>query len=111
MVSWDPSVVSREVARQGGRTGHLAVAANTTAEVARERPRLLAVERCARLRAVVGELLRVGGSPASIAARLPSDYPGDQTCLDREVPADLQVDNASTRNRNDTARGMPRQPR
>jgi hypothetical protein len=92
-------VVSREVARHGGRTGYRAVAANTTAQAARERPNLLAAERCARLRAVVGELLRVGCSPASIAVA--ERLSGDQGCLDREVPADLQVpvvlNNASTR--------------
>jgi hypothetical protein len=47
-----------EVARHGGGTGYLAVAADTTAELARERPKLLAVERCARLRA--GGLFSIG---------------------------------------------------
>ncbi len=49
----DPSVVSRDVARHGGRGGYRAVAADTTARAARERPKLFAVERSARLRAVV----------------------------------------------------------
>ena len=49
----DPSVVSRDVARHGGRSGYRAVAAEQMACAARERPKLLAVERSARLRAVV----------------------------------------------------------
>ena len=49
----DPSVVSRDVARHGGRSGYRAVVAEQTACAARERPKLLAVERSPRLRAVV----------------------------------------------------------
>ena len=49
----DPSVVSRDVARHGGRAGYRAVIAEQTACAARERPKLLAVERSPRLRAVV----------------------------------------------------------
>jgi IS30 family transposase len=79
-VGRDPSIVSREVRRHGGRAGYRAVAADTTAGVGRERAKLFAVERSLRLRAVVGELLRQGWSPASIAGRLPDDYPGDQAC-------------------------------
>lgn len=71
----DPSVVSRDVARHGGRGGYRAVMADTTACAARERPKLFAVERCARLREVVWRQLRGGWSPASIAGRLATDYP------------------------------------
>jgi hypothetical protein len=46
--------------------------------VARERPKLFAVERSRRLRAVVCRQLHDGWSPASIAGRLPIDYPDDQ---------------------------------
>src|SRR4051794_13058172 len=67
----DPSIVSREVARHGGRSGYRAVAADTTAAEARVRPKVLAVQRSTRLRAVVIERLRSGWSPASIAGRLP----------------------------------------
>ncbi|MGH8881990.1 MAG: IS30 family transposase [Stackebrandtia sp.] len=76
----DPSVVSRDVARHGGRAGYRAVIADQTACAARERPKLLAVERSPRLRAVVCRQLRCGWSPGSIAGRLPIDYPDDQAC-------------------------------
>ena len=76
----DPSVVSRDVARHGGRSGYRAAAADQAARAARERPKKLAVERSPRLRAIVTGLLRAGWSPASIAGRLPTDYPDDQAC-------------------------------
>lgn len=76
----DPSVISREVARHGGRGGYRAVAADEAACAARERPKRFAVERSPRLRAVVCRQLRGGWSPASIAGRLPIDYPDDQAC-------------------------------
>ena len=76
----DPSVVSRDVARHGGREHYRAAAAHEAARAGRERPKLLAVERSARLRAVVSAQLRQGWSPASIAGRLPAEYPGDQAC-------------------------------
>src|ERR687894_264047 len=76
----DPSVVSRDVARHGGRAGYRALVADQAACAARERPKLLAVERSARLRAVVCRQLRCGWSPGSIAGRLPTDYPEDQAC-------------------------------
>jgi transposase, IS30 family len=79
-VGRDPSVVSRDVARHGGRSGYRAVAADTTACATRGRPKLFAVERSPRLRAVVCRQLRGGWSPASIAGRLATDYPGDQAC-------------------------------
>lgn len=76
----DPSVISREVARHGGRAKYRAAAADDAAGAARERPKVLAVERSPRLRAVVCRQLRGGWSPASIAGRLPTDYPTDQAC-------------------------------
>jgi IS30 family transposase len=76
----DPSVVSRDVARHGGRAGYRGVVADQAACAARERPKLLAVERSPRLRAVVCRQLRCGWSPGSIAGRLPADYPEDQAC-------------------------------
>ena len=76
----DPSVISREVGRHGGRAGYRAVGADTVACATRQRPKLLAVERSARLRAVVCRQLRGGWSPASIAGRLPIDYPDDDAC-------------------------------
>jgi transposase, IS30 family len=76
----DPSVISREVGRHGGREHYRAATAEATACVGRERPKKLAVERSSRLRAVVVGLLHDGWSPASIAGRLPIDYPQDQAC-------------------------------
>jgi transposase, IS30 family len=76
----DPSVISREVGRHGGRAGYRAAAADEVAAAARTRPKKLAVERSPRLRAIVSHLLRKGWSPASIAGRLPIDYPDDQAC-------------------------------
>ena len=46
----------------------------------RERPKLFAVERSPRLRAVVCQQLRAGWSPASIAGRLPTEYAADESC-------------------------------
>ncbi|MGH4011700.1 MAG: IS30 family transposase [Pseudonocardiaceae bacterium] len=76
----DASVISRDVARHGGRAGYRAVVANTAACAARERPKRFAVERSPRLRAVVCQQLRDGWSPASIAGRLPVEYASDQAC-------------------------------
>jgi IS30 family transposase len=76
----DPSVISREVARHGGRGAYRAAAADEAACAARERPKVFAVEGSPRLRAVVCRQLRGGWSPASIAGRLPIDYPSDQAC-------------------------------
>lgn len=76
----DPSVVSREVARHGGRAVYRATAADDAARVGRARPKRFAVERSARLRAVVCRQLRRGWLPASIAGRLPRDYPEDEAC-------------------------------
>src|SRR3954465_4098129 len=76
----DSSVISREVARHGGRARHRAAAAHQAACARRGRPKLFAVERSPRLRAVVCRQLRGGWSPASIAGRLATDYPGDQAC-------------------------------
>src|SRR3954462_6794126 len=76
----DPSVISREVGRHGGRAEYRAATADEAARAGRERPKKLAVERSARLRTVVAGLLRQGWSPASIAGRLPIDYRDDQAC-------------------------------
>jgi IS30 family transposase len=76
----DSSVISREVARHGGRARYRAAAAHEAAGVGRERPKRFAVERSARLRAVVCQQLRAGWSPASIAGRLPVEYAADESC-------------------------------
>ena len=76
----DSSVISREVARYGGRARYRAAAAHAAACAGRERPKLFAVERSPRLRAVVCQQLRDGWSPASIAGRLPVEYAADESC-------------------------------
>jgi IS30 family transposase len=76
----DSSVISREVARHGGRERYRAAAAHEAACAGRERPKLFAVERSPRLRAVVCQQLRDGWSPASIAGRLPTEYAADESC-------------------------------
>lgn len=73
----DPSVISREVTRHGGRSGYRAATADTTAGVHRQRPKQDAVERSPWLHAVVRDRLRQGWSPASVAGRLSHDYPDD----------------------------------
>ena len=76
----DSSVISREVTRHGGRARYRAAAAHEAARAGRERPKLFAVERSPRLRAVVCRQLRQGWSPASIAGRLPTEYAADESC-------------------------------
>jgi transposase, IS30 family len=76
-VGRDPSVVSREVARHGGRVGYRAARADRQAGRSRARPKRLAVGRNPRLRQVVVGLLRLGWSPGAIAGRLPVDHPDD----------------------------------
>ena len=76
----DSSVISREVARHGGRERYRAAAAHEAACAGRERPKLFAVERFPRLRAVVCQQLGQGWSPASIAGRLPVEYAADESC-------------------------------
>jgi IS30 family transposase len=73
----DPSIVSREVGRHGGRARYRAAAADVAARAARDRPKRYAVDRSAALRSVVTGLLREGWSPGSVAGRLPRDYPAD----------------------------------
>src|SRR3954466_4776544 len=76
----DSSVISREVGRHGGRERYRAAAADAAARAGRERPKLFAVERSPRLRAVVCQQLRDGWSPASIAGRLPTQYAAAESC-------------------------------
>lgn len=78
LIGRNPSVVSRDVARHGGRAQYRAVAADEVAAAGRQRPKAYAVNRLPRLKAVVTELLKGGWSPASIAGRLPRDYADDQ---------------------------------
>lgn len=70
------SVMSRDVARHGGRGDYRVAATDVAAGAARERPKLFAVERSPRLRAVVCAQLRDDWSPASIAGRARPTSPG-----------------------------------
>ena len=76
----NPSIVSREVARHGGRTRYRATRAERTARTARTRPKTRAVDARPGLRPIVTKLLQQGWSPASIAGRLPIDHPGEHAC-------------------------------
>jgi len=73
-----PSVVSREVARHGGRCAYRAAHANTRAATDRARPKALAVDRDPRRRTEVCRLMRAGWSPAAIAGRLRREHPTDK---------------------------------
>jgi transposase, IS30 family len=66
----DPSVVSREVARHGGRERYRAISAEGGAARGRTRPKPFAVDARPGARSVVVRLLSQGWSPASIAGRL-----------------------------------------
>ena len=82
----DASVVSREVARHGGRSGYRAAVASELAWRSRSRPKLLAVDRDPRIRATVTRLLRIGWSPASIAGWIARDAPlGDAVRVSHEA--------------------------
>ncbi len=69
------SVISREVARHGGRERYRAAAADEAACAARERPKVFAVERSPRLRAVVCGSYAVAGLRARSRAGCPSTTP------------------------------------
>jgi len=56
----DASVVSREVARDGGRDGYRAVLAESAAVAGRSRPKVMAVDRSARTRSRVVRCLVTG---------------------------------------------------
>lgn len=74
----DPSVISREIARNGGRGGYRVDAAQERFEalLTRPRPRKLEVDR--RLHDEVNAGLALRWSPKQISARLRVIYPGDE---------------------------------
>ena len=74
----DASVVSREVARHGGRARYRAARADRAAARSRARPRARALDQRPVLRRVVVRLLCQGWSPASIAGRLATGGLGGQ---------------------------------
>lgn len=73
----DPSIVSREVARHGGRDQYRATLADHSAARGRSRPKPLAVDTRPGVRPVVVQLLKRGWSPASIAGRLRREHRGE----------------------------------
>lgn len=73
-----PSIVSREIARHGGRDRYRAARADRTAQRARQRAKTRKIDGDAYLRLVVVELLKQGWSPQQVAGRLPIDHPGDE---------------------------------
>lgn len=82
----DPSVVSREVARHGGREGYRARVAVEVAARSRSRPKCRAVDRHPGLPGLVTRLLRNGWSPASIAGSLARTKPlGDAVGVSHEA--------------------------
>jgi len=82
----DASIVSREVARHGGRQDYRAVVASQAAGQSRSRPQRLVVDRDPRLRALVTRQLRIGWSPASIAGWIARDAPlGDAVRVSHEA--------------------------
>jgi IS30 family transposase len=73
----DQSVVSREIARNGGRHRYRAYAAQERAQVLVARPKVFKLEANTGLHAVVAAGLAADWSPQQISARLVSDHPDD----------------------------------
>jgi IS30 family transposase len=77
-----PSTISRELARNGGRAGYRAVAADRHAWKRSRRPKACRLITRPRLRAIVAGKLAARWSPEQIAGWLRDTFPGD---------ADMQV--------------------
>ena len=71
-----PSVVSREIARHGGRVGYRAVAAGRVAARRRRRPKTRKLDADPVLRERVVGKLRAGCSPDQVAGRLRHEHGG-----------------------------------
>jgi transposase, IS30 family len=74
----DPSVISREITRHGGRDRYRASRAARAAARARRRPKTRRLDADPVLRAAVLHRLRAGWSPDQIAGRLRRDQPAEQ---------------------------------
>ena len=72
-----PSTVSREVARNGGRSGYRACRADRAAVRNMCRPKVAKLARCPRLRAVVEAKLELRWAPQQIAGWLLVQFPDD----------------------------------
>lgn len=75
----DHSVISREVARHGGRSRYRAVDAQERAVIGRARPKQRRLERDGRLHDAVAAGLAEKWSPRQVSRRLREDHPGDHT--------------------------------
>ena len=73
----DRSVISREIARNGGRDGYRVHAAQERYETLKSRPKERKLEKNQRLHDVVAEKLRDDFSPEQISGRLKEDYPDE----------------------------------
>jgi IS30 family transposase len=73
----DHSVISREVARNGGRERYGVFAAQARADVMRARPKRYKLESDRRLHDVVADGLARDWSPQQIAGKLVEEYPDD----------------------------------
>jgi hypothetical protein len=74
----DPSVVSREIARHGGRSRYRATRAARAAAAGRRRPKARKLDTDPGLRATVLARLRAGYSPDQVAGRLRYERPAEQ---------------------------------
>jgi IS30 family transposase len=74
----DPSVVSREIARNGGRDRYRVHAAQARFEALRVRPKVRKLEADGRLHDEVNAGLARDWSPEQISARLAVDHPDDE---------------------------------
>jgi transposase, IS30 family len=74
----DPSVVSREIARNGGRSGYRAHRAAERAEQMVRRPKARKLEANQQLHGAVAAGLAADWSPGQIAGRLRVDHPDDE---------------------------------
>ena len=78
MIERSPSTVSREVERNGGRAGYLAVKAHRRARRMARRPKPSKLQCLPRLRREVFKKLRSDRSPEQISARLKIEFPDDE---------------------------------
>ena len=73
-----PSVVSRDIARHGGRAHYRAVVARRVAAEQRRRPKPRRLGADPQLRREVVARLRAGHSPDQVAGRLRYEHPGQK---------------------------------
>jgi len=74
-----PSTIGREVARNGGRLGYRAAAADDRAVECARRPKPCCLADRQKLRTTVARKLQKQWSPEQISGWLKAEYPGDRT--------------------------------